>query len=178
MTLTKDDRIELYKQFMPIQYGSTHFVEKLDKLGFFTAPSSTKYHGAYEGGLFDHSYWVAEQLLKYTKQLDLIWQDDRSPYIVGMFHDICKCGMYEADREKGGYSYVSPLWIPGHGERSVIELQRLIRLNDEEIACIRWHMGAFDEKELWKSYTLAVKLYPNVLYTHTADMHAAHIMGI
>lgn len=176
MALTKEDRIELYKQFMPIQYGSTHFVEKLDKLGFFTAPSSAKYHGAYEGGLFDHSYWVAEQLLNYTKQLGLIWQDDRSPYIVGMFHDICKCGQYEKDGDK--YTYVSPLWIPGHGERSVIELQRLIRLNDEEIACIRWHMGAFDDKELWKSYTLAVKLYPNVLYTHTADMHAAHIMGI
>lgn len=178
MTLTKEDRIELYKQLMPIQYGSTHFVEKLDNIGFFTAPSSTKYHGAYEGGLFDHSYAVAELLLNYTKQLDLAWSDDRSPYIVGMFHDICKCGMYEAAPEKGGYSYVSPLWIPGHGERSVIELQRLIRLNDEEIACIRWHMGAFDDKELWKSYTLAVKLYPNVLYTHTADMHAAHIMGI
>ena len=39
-------------------------------------------------------------------------------------------------------------------------------------------MGAFDDQNLWKSYTLAVKLYPNVLYTHTADMHAAHIMGI
>lgn len=178
MTLTKEDRIALYKQLMPIQYGSPHFVEKLDKLGFFTAPSSTKYHGAYEGGLFDHSLAVAELLLNYTEQLDLAWSDDRSPYIVGMFHDICKCGMYEADPKKGGYSYVSPLWIPGHGERSVIELQRLIRLNDEEIACIRWHMGAFDDKELWKSYTLAVKLYPNVLYTHTADMHAAHIMGI
>ena len=50
--------------------------------------------------------------------------------------------------------------------------------SSREIACIRWHMGAFDDKELWKSYTLAVKLYPNVLYTHTADMHAAHIMGI
>lgn len=176
MTLTK--RIALYKQFMPIQYGSAHFVEKLDKLGFFTAPSSTKYHGSYEGGLFDHGYVVAQKLVEYTKKLGLVWSDDRSPYIVGMFHDICKCGMYEADPEKGGYSYVSPLWIPGHGERSVIELQRLIRLNDEEIACIRWHMGAFDEKELWKSYTLAVKLYPNVLYTHTADMYAAHIMGI
>lgn len=176
--MTKEDRINIYKQFMPVVYSSTHFVERLDQIGFFTAPSSTKYHGAHEGGLFDHSYAVAEQLIKYTNRLGLIWQDDRSPYIVGMFHDICKCGMYETDQEKGGYSYVSPLWIPGHGERSVIELQRLIRLTDEEIACIRWHMGAFDDQKLWKSYTLAVKLYPNVLYTHTADMHAAHIMGI
>ena len=82
MTLTKEDRITLYKQFMPIQYGSAHFVEKLDKLGFFTAPSSTKYHGSYEGGLFDHSYAVAEQLVQYTSLLGLVWQDDRSPYIV------------------------------------------------------------------------------------------------
>lgn len=179
MTLTKEDRIELYKQFMPIQYGSTHFVEKLDKLGFFTAPSSTKYHGAYEGGLFDHSYAVAQLLLNYTNQLDLAWSDDRSPYIVGMFHDLCKCEFYtKLARIPVEYDYKKELVIPGHGERSVIELQRLIRLTDEEIACIRWHMGAFDDKELWKSYTLAVKLYPNVLYTHTADMHAANIMGI
>lgn len=27
----------------------------LDIWGFFEAPASTKYHGNYEGGLFDHS---------------------------------------------------------------------------------------------------------------------------
>ena len=31
--------------------------------GFFTAPASTKYHGAYEGGLFDHSLAVTEILI-------------------------------------------------------------------------------------------------------------------
>lgn len=31
--------------------------------GFFTAPASTKYHGNYEGGLFDHSFTVTKSLL-------------------------------------------------------------------------------------------------------------------
>ena len=31
-------------------------VERLKGGGFFTAPASTKYHGAYEGGLFEHSH--------------------------------------------------------------------------------------------------------------------------
>ena len=32
----------------------------------------------------------------------------------------------------------------GHGEKSVIILQKFIRLTDEESIAIRWHMAAFD----------------------------------
>ena len=34
-------------------------VDWLVERGFFTAPASTKYHGAYEGGLYAHSFEVA-----------------------------------------------------------------------------------------------------------------------
>ena len=51
-------------------------------------------------------------------------------------------------------------------------------LTQEEIFCIRWHMGAFDDKENWNSYGRACTVYPNVLYTHTADMIAARIEGV
>ena len=43
---------------------------------------------------------------------------------------------------------------------------------------IRWHMGAFDDRENWKYYSAAVKKYPNVLYTHVADMTASQIIGV
>jgi len=66
----------------------------------------------------------------------------------------------------------------GHGEKSVIILQQNIQLTDEEMYCIRWHMGAFDDKENWNSYGRACTVYPNVLYTHTADMVAARILGV
>ena len=61
---------------------------------FFTAPASTKYHGNYEGGLFDHSFAVAKFLVQLTEDNHLTWKNPRSPYIVGMFHDLCKIDQY------------------------------------------------------------------------------------
>ena len=58
--MNKDDRIKLFNEFM--KYEKPLFdieVDQLDELGFFTAPASTKYHGSYEGGLFDHSLATA-----------------------------------------------------------------------------------------------------------------------
>lgn len=37
-------------------------------------------------------------------------------------------------------------------------------------------MGAFTDKEEWNNYTRAIHKYPNVLWTHHADMIAAHII--
>ena len=146
---------------------------RLDDIGFFTAPASTKYHGAYSGGLHDHSYLVTKNLLHLTESLGLSWEKKRSPYIVGMLHDICKCHMYIANDT--GFEYNRDLYLPGHGGRSVILAQRLVRLTEEEILCIRWHMGAFDNKENWNAYGCAIENFPNVLWTHTADMMASHI---
>ena len=151
--MNKEDRIKVYSQFMPGPYTNGYFIDRLDKLGFFDAPASTKRHGAYEGGLFDHSFTVAKYLVELTEKLGLTWGMDRSPYIVGMFHDFCKCEFYEPKEEEIGYSYKKELVTPGHGERSVIMLQKELRLTDEEIACIRWHMGAYEtDTRLWNCY--------------------------
>lgn len=67
----------------------------------------------------------------------------------------------------------------GHADLSLKMLQNAnIELTDEEAACIRWHMGAFDDPQNWSNYTNAIHQYPNVLWTHTADMVAAHINKI
>lgn len=177
--MNKEDRIKVYRQFMPIVYSNSHFIDRLDKLGFFDAPASTKRHGAYEGGLFDHSFAVAKFLVELTEKLGLTWGEDRSPYIVGMFHDLCKCEFYTPKPDEVGYDYKKELVIPGHGERSVIMLQRLLHITDEELACIRWHMGAYEtDTRLWNCYGLAVTLYPNVLWTHTADMYVSKVIGV
>lgn len=57
-------------------------------------------------------------------------------------------------------------------------LSQLMEMTEEEAECIRWHMGAFDEKENWQWFTQAIHKFPNVLYTHQADMIASHIKGI
>ena len=174
---TKEERIEEYYQF----FGGHPFVsvEALDSLGFFTAPASTKYHGAYSGGLFDHSLEVGKQLVNLTEKLGLKWEKSKGPHIVGMFHDLCKCDNYIFDIETDKYKFNPDLIIPGHGDKSVIMLQNLMRISDEEIACIRWHMGAYEtDPKMWEYYGRAIEKYPNVLYTHTADMIASRIIGV
>ena len=179
--MTKEERIQVYNKFMPRINGVSHYigVGALDRIGFFEAPASTRRHGSYEGGLFDHSFAVAKYLVELTEKLGLKWHTERSPYIVGMFHDICKCDFYTKKPDEIGYDFKHELVIPGHGERSVIMLQKYLRLTDEEIACIRWHMGAYEtDTRLWNCYGLAVKLYPNVLFTHTADMFVSKVIGV
>jgi len=87
-TKNKAIRIAEFKAIMA-NAVSRNITDQLDKMGFFTAPASTKYHGAYSGGLFDHSKIVAQQLVDLTDKLGLKWQNPSSPYVVGMFHDLC-----------------------------------------------------------------------------------------
>lgn len=157
--------------------------------GFFTAPASTKYHGNYEGGLFDHSYMVAHYLKKLTEECRLDWQNPRSPLLVGMFHDLCKMDNYqhpviaetlggEEIRDDSKWEYAMDTLLKGHGDKSVMVLAQYFKLTEEEIMCIRYHMGAFCDKSEWNDYTRAVHKYTNVLWTHQADMLASHVEGV
>ena len=175
--MTHEERIRQYIQFMPS--NAILDLAKLGDLGFFTQPASTKYHGAYEGGLFDHSFLTAKSLVELTEKLGLEWERSSSPYIVGMYHDLCKCDNYVKDFETDKYIYNPEIIIPGHGDKSVIILSQYMRLTDEEIACIRWHMGAYEtDTKMWNYYGKAIEKYPNVLFTHTADMIASKILGV
>lgn len=188
---TTEQRISMFDEMMG-KYVSDGLRTWLKDNGFFTAPASKGHHGNYEGGLFDHCYQVAETLKQLTKANKLKWENLRSPYVVGMFHDLCKIDTYKVVVDDPGkemfggevkgrsikIEYNDDFLIDGHGDKSVIYLASHMRLTPEEVMCIRWHMGAFDEKQNWKYYSAAVKKYPNVLWTHTADMIASQIMGV
>ena len=162
----------------------------LDEIGFFTAPASSKYHGAYEGGLFDHSYQVFRRLEELTKNNNLSWQRDESPLVVGMFHDLCKCDQYIelpfddamgamayflADKPQNGkYAHNEDLLLEGHGEKSVMLLSMYTPLTEEEVLCIRYHMGAYQIDD-WKGFDRAIKKFETVFYTHAADMLASKV---
>lgn len=177
--MNKEKRIDKYIDFIPVSLSV--FSKELDKMGFFDSPASTKYHGAYKGGLFDHSLCVAQLLVDLTNKLNLKWKRPMSPYVVGMFHDLCKCDNYVKDPTpySDEWIYNVDSILPGHGDKSVIMLSKYITLTDEEIACIRWHMGAYEkDTTMWNYYGKAIEKYPNVLYTHTADMIASKILGV
>lgn len=150
---------------------------------FFGCPASTRFHGAYEGGLFDHSMVVMETLLDLTEKNGLEWDRPESPYIVGFFHDLCKIDQYDHNPNamepgQNPYTYNPDTLYEGHGDKSVILLSALTRLTEEEAACIRYHMGAYTEKEKWNFYGRAIERFPNVLWTHHADMIASKIKGV
>ena len=173
-------RVDLLRALVK-EYGCESFFpwEELLASDFFKAPASTKYHGAYVGGLFDHSMNVANALCYFTgAQLSNPWMRPESPLLVGIFHDACKIGKYDVNTTNDGF-----IWAPsedfaiygGHGAESVIRVQQWIQLTQEEAMCIRFHMGAY-EKEDWEAFDKAIKKYPNVLWTHMADMAASKLL--
>ena len=171
------DRKDIYRREILPNLGFDP-TEWLEAHSFFTAPASTKYHGAYEGGLFDHSMNVTRALKQFTRDSHLHWERKESPYIVGFFHDLCKTDQYRLVCDIPIYEYVKDTLLKGHGDKSVMLLSQLTSLTEEEVACIRYHMGAFCEKEEWNDFTGAIHKWPNVLWTHTADMVAAHITEV
>lgn len=179
MNLTAEERIAIFKDFMKdsgILVGS--LAAELNSMGFFTAPASTRFHGAYEGGLFDHSLMVAKKLVKMTEQMDLRWEEKRSPKLVGMLHDVCKCDSY-VPAPDGGWVYKKDQILTGHGDKSVILCQLMEHtpfLTEEEVLCIRYHMGAYESEGIWNNYGAAIGKYENVLWTHAADMWASKVM--
>ena len=71
--MDRANRIEIFKSMMQC-LNDPEIPEKLEEWGFFDAPASTKYHGNYKGGLFDHSFAVTEALVDLTEKNGLIWQ--------------------------------------------------------------------------------------------------------
>lgn len=158
----------------------------LDKTDFFTAPASTRWHGCEVGGLAKHSLAVAKTLISLTDDLYLRWQNKRSPMLIGLLHDVCKLNTYEEYLDEEGklkWRYRADLPKDrGHGTLSVKVIEDWgIKLTDEERVCIKYHMGPWtqdiDESLGELTYSQMLKEYPNLLWVHTADMYASHVLG-
>ena len=69
--------------------GITELLDYLETTDFFTAPASTKYHGAYPGGLVEHSLNVYRRLV--SKQEDMpAGTENETIIVIALLHDICK----------------------------------------------------------------------------------------
>lgn len=160
-----------------------------EKTDFYTAPSSTRFHGSYEGGLLEHSMKVYE-ILKHKVENNVMkmeWQDD-TIIISALLHDICKVNFYKVDyrnakNERGEWEkvpyYTVDDTIPyGHGEKSVMMLTEYIKLTPEEKYAIRWHMGFTEPKEVYNTIGAAFKRYPLALLLHEADLESSYFYDI
>ena len=180
--------IEYLKAHGVYNLGFQRIVEELSKTDYFYGPSSTRWHAAYPGGGFDHAFGVTECLVNLTeKGVCSPWRRTLSPFIIGLLHDTTKIGAYIMKQEMNPLTNEIETWYEWnpeakklseiHGEDSLLKVKELIPLTAEEEACIRWHMGAY-ETDNWKGYDEAIKKFPNVLWTHTADMYASKVMEV
>lgn len=174
----KEEYINLLKGIN--REGMDKLIEFLENSDFFIAPASTRYHGAWEGGLLAHSMKVYEILKTKTEDSDAV-------KIVALLHDICKVNYYKTDfrnvKNNGVWEQV-PYYtvedtIPyGHGEKSVMMISEFIKLTPEEKYAIRWHMGFTEPKELYGTLGQAYKKYPLALLTFEADLEATYFFDI
>ena len=145
--------------------GVQSLLEWMESTDFYTAPASTKYHGAYAGGLLEHSLNVFRRLVKRCPAADM-----DTLTIAALLHDVCKIHLYK--KTEDGYRHNEQFPI-GHGEKSVILILRHMPLTDEEITAISWHMGAFDSRAgAGRSLSSAWEKCPLALHLHLADMEA------
>ena len=158
--------------------GIEGFIEWLETTDFFEAPASAKYHGAYPEGLTNHSMNVFNRLTR--KRMDFPEGTTMETVaIISLLHDVCKANCYKGEtlyfngEHETNYKYDNEFPI-GHGEKSVILIQKHMQLTDEEIIAISWHMGAFDDRVKGGSKELsqAWERYPLAFLLHVADMEA------
>lgn len=160
------------------------------KCDFFTAPASTRYHGAYEGGLAEHSINVYKCLKDYLSR-EMIKEEfglsfsDETIAIVALLHDMCKINVYKTSmrnvKDESGqwtkvpyYQYEDKLPY-GHGEKSVYMISGYMKLSRDEAFAIRYHMG-FSGEENKNTIGNALDKFPLALALNIADMEATFLV--
>lgn len=178
--------------------GIDNVLVELDKLGFYSAPASTKFHGSYSGGLLKHSLNVYDEAMMVLEmQLRLCPGIEQlipvgSIAIAALLHDVCKAEIYKPEIKKrknaegmwesyDGYGVDYSNFPLGHGEKSVIRLLKWgLQMTDDEIMAIRWHMSGFDlafqSPESRANYGSAIERCPLLAIIKAADGLAAHIL--
>lgn len=187
----KERFIEIYNKSIK-RDGSKRLLDYLQSpsCDFFTAPASTRYHGAYEGGLLDHSLNVYDCLTSYlerpeAKEKFSLDYSDESVAIVALLHDICKTNVYKKDfrnvKDETGTWIKVPTFkfddtLPyGHGEKSVYIISGFMRLTRDEAFAIRYHMG-FSGEENKTTVGNALDMFPLALALNIADMEATFFL--
>ena len=181
--------------------GIDDLLKYLEKTDFFTAPSSISFHLNEDGGLCRHSLNVFETAMKlYDSILSPAIDSNISPFtekpslesvaISTQLHDLCKTKLYhkvekwKKDENNRWVSY--PGWeindeFPfGHGDKSCVIISWFMRLKQDELLAIRWHMGMFDTGEPGSSSRYAMQAAmgksPLVTLVQVSDLLSANCL--
>lgn len=184
--------IEIFKNNIK-RDGSQNLLDWLEKTDFFIAPSSTRFHGNYQGGLVEHSVNVYNSLKmlvdQYKKQFPNYNISEETIAITSLLHDLCKTNFYvkgfrNVKNEETGlwekkeiYTVDDKLCM-GHGEGSVYMIQSFMKLTREEALAIRWHMNGFDNSVKGGDFSMqgAKEQSPLVTLLQLADLWSSSFL--
>lgn len=180
--------IEEYNKYIT-RDGSIKMLNWLQSSDFFKAPASTKFHGAFEGGLAYHSlrtFYEAVRLAKAYSDI-LSGVSSESIAICSLLHDVCKVGSYKTEmrnvKENGTwvqrpfYKFEEDLKFGGHGSKSVYLVQKHMNITDEEAIAINCHMGGWGLAD-FRSVADAYGKYPLAWVIHVADEATGFVFGV
>ena len=187
----KEEFISIFNENIKRE-GADKLLDFLEnKSDFFTAPASTRYHNAFEGGLLRHSLNVYKCLVAYlergrVKDMYKLEASAETAAIVALLHDLCKVNIYRVSYrnskndktgqwEKVPYYEIHDTLPYGHGEKSVYMISGFMRLSREEAMAIRWHMG-FSGTEDKNTIGRALEKYPLAFALSVADMEASYFL--
>lgn len=188
----KAEFLRIYKENVKREGAEKLLDYLLNKSDFFTAPASTRFHSAYEGGLCEHSvkcyYRFSMNLQNEYEDEDEIPISAESIAIIALLHDVCKTNYYKVEYrnvknemgewEKKPYYGVDDQMPYGHGEKSVYMIGGFMRLTREEAMAINWHMGGFDSRVIGgssSSLSNAFYKYKTAFIFHISDAQATYL---
>ena len=164
--------------------GMDALLEWLEKSDFYTAPASRTYHGAYHGGLLEHSLNVYDELQRLLGAYPEVQIPEESAIIASLFHDLCKVNFYGVEQRNrknettgawekyDAYTIKERFCFGGHGSKSVYLAQNFIKLTLDEAVAINCHMSSWDGN---KDVGSAFEQRPFAWLVHTADEAATFI---
>ncbi len=162
--------------------GIENLIKYMDESDFFTAPCSTQYHNAFDGGLAEHSLNVCRQMSILSVDgagVKTVGGFDHSSVITtSLLHDLGKATYRGKENyvpnylKSGALSAAKPyttnserLYVP-HEVVSVIIAGQFIELTEEEEFAILYHNGLY----VPSGRDISGKERPLQLLLHFADM--------
>lgn len=199
ITSNKEQFINLIRSIERDGSNVEGLINKLCSSDFFNAPASTKYHGAFKGGLCRHclDVYIVLKNLVMSNNLDI---QDESLIVCALLHDFSKMNLYETtyvnkkvysengskSDNAGRFDWVSepgyktvPVqerFIYGnHEETSEFMARQFIPLTIEESVSILYHHGGMGYDSTKADISNIYSRYPLALMLHLADMTCAYL---
>lgn len=167
--------------------GIEDLIAHMEESGFYDSPASTRFHGAHEGALADHSLNVLNCARTLAKAwLGKKWYEEHQDSIIicALLHDLGKCGqfgkpLYVPNMLKSGkpsdtqpFATNSDLMTLPHEIVSCIEATKFIDLTEDEQRAIAWHNGLYG----CFKYDIQGKETELYMIIHFADMWASRVI--